>query len=214
MPFCCNFVITGVTSSSDKTRSPITIASLPIFLNATHPPSASAGFSSTPFTVTCMSPRGRLNLYTSPGCKAPLRPIASSTAFQSAAPVSAEAFAAGCDVVPEQAAKIVNAIKIAIVVRLGSRLAHRSSRLIVFLLSSSHGQNQSNFVSVFLNQLFDHGIIHNHARYRLSVLLFFRRVDLMRLLINCKAVNFLLNRKILMLAEMIWIISLKNRNLS
>ncbi len=54
--------MTGVTSSSVSTRSPITIAASPIRLKATHEPSASAGLSRTPPAVTCKSVRGRLTL--------------------------------------------------------------------------------------------------------------------------------------------------------
>src|SRR5205085_8480387 len=85
-PPSCSFVITGITSSSVSTRSPITIVSLPIFLKATHEPSASAGLTATPPTVTCKSLRGRLTLYTSPGCIEPSLPNACPTAFQSVAP--------------------------------------------------------------------------------------------------------------------------------
>src|SRR5262245_503539 len=63
----------------------MTIVMSPAFLKASQEPSASAGFSSTPATVTFRSPRGRLTLYTSPGCSAPALPNACSTGFQSAA---------------------------------------------------------------------------------------------------------------------------------
>ncbi len=69
------------------------MASLAVPLNATHPPSASAGLIATPAAVTLRSPRGKLYLYTSPGCIFPSRPMAWSTAFQSAA--AAPAWGAG-----------------------------------------------------------------------------------------------------------------------
>src|SRR6266542_2945982 len=58
---------------------------LPAFLKATHEPSASGALTCTPPTVTCKSLRGKLTLYTSPGCTAPLLPKACSTGVQSIA---------------------------------------------------------------------------------------------------------------------------------
>src|SRR6266705_1968172 len=50
--------------------------------NATHEPSARAGLRGTRSTATVRSLRGKPNLYTSPGCSAPVRPNACSTAVQ------------------------------------------------------------------------------------------------------------------------------------
>src|SRR6266511_3582432 len=58
---------------------------LPAFLKATHEPSASGALTCTPPTVTCKSLRGKLTLYTSPGCTEPLLPKACSTGVQSVA---------------------------------------------------------------------------------------------------------------------------------
>src|ERR1035437_3505089 len=75
--------MTAPTSSSVSTRSPIAMAwPFAVSLNASHPPSASAGFKVTPPTVTARSLRGKLNLMTSPGCMAPFRPSACSTGAQ------------------------------------------------------------------------------------------------------------------------------------
>src|SRR5215471_2919298 len=74
-------IITGSTSSSARTRSPITMESLPGLLKATHEPRASAGLTSTPATVTFISPRGSPNLWAPSGWSCPGRPMASSTAF-------------------------------------------------------------------------------------------------------------------------------------
>src|ERR1043166_1961032 len=84
-PPSSSLVSTGVTSSSVSTRSPITIVMSPVFLKATHEPRASAGLSSIPPTVTFKSLRGRLTLYTSPGCIEPALPKACSIGFQSMA---------------------------------------------------------------------------------------------------------------------------------
>src|SRR5712672_5607 len=51
-------------------------------LNATHVPSARAGFRITPLKTTRRSLRGKLNLRTPPGLGVPFRPSASSTGFQ------------------------------------------------------------------------------------------------------------------------------------
>src|SRR6266542_4018612 len=84
-PPSSSFVITGVTSSSVSTRSPITHVISPVFLNATHEPRARACLSSIPETTTFRSLRGKLTLYTSPGCIEPALTSACSTGFQSAA---------------------------------------------------------------------------------------------------------------------------------
>src|SRR5882724_10343682 len=83
MPPCWSFIITGSTSSSVSTRSPMTIEDGPFLPKATHEPKASPALISTPSSETCKSLRGRPNLITFPGCICPGRPIASSTAFQS-----------------------------------------------------------------------------------------------------------------------------------
>ena len=54
-----SFFITGPTSSSVSTKSPITIVSAAIFLKATHEPSANVGLTSTSPTFTCKSVRGK-----------------------------------------------------------------------------------------------------------------------------------------------------------
>ena len=53
------FVITGLISVSSNTRSPITMASLPMGLKATHPPSANPGLTVTPSSATVRSLRGK-----------------------------------------------------------------------------------------------------------------------------------------------------------
>ncbi len=58
IPPATSFAITGLTSSIASTRSPMTIASLPVFVKASQPPSAKPGFSSTPSSVALMSVRG------------------------------------------------------------------------------------------------------------------------------------------------------------
>src|SRR5215212_10004090 len=64
MPPFCNASITGVTSDSSSTRSPIAITwPPPISLNAAHDPSASAGLIATPSSVTARSPRGKLTVH-------------------------------------------------------------------------------------------------------------------------------------------------------
>src|ERR1700704_2733096 len=83
MPPCWSSIITGSTSSSVSTRSPMTIEEGPFLPKATHEPKASPALISTPSSETCKSLRGRPNLITFPGCICPGRPIASSTAFQS-----------------------------------------------------------------------------------------------------------------------------------
>src|SRR5579859_7885449 len=82
-PICCSFVRTGVTSLWSSTRSPIAIALLLVPLNATQPPSASAGLIPTLPTRTWRSRRGKAYLWTSPGSSVPDRPIARSTALHS-----------------------------------------------------------------------------------------------------------------------------------
>src|SRR5580765_7043476 len=84
MPFCWSAVITGETSVSMRTRSPMTIASLaPVRLNATHDPSANAGRILIPSTVTLRSLRGKLYFIAPSDCGAPDLPIALVTADQS-----------------------------------------------------------------------------------------------------------------------------------
>ncbi len=77
--------ITGATSAVKSTRSPIAIAPLPCGMNANQVPSAKPGFTVTLPTVTARSERGKANLITPPGCGAPERPSACSTACQSVA---------------------------------------------------------------------------------------------------------------------------------
>ena len=58
-PVSIILVITGLISVSSSTRSPMTMAPPCIGLNATHPPSASAGLMVTPSSVTFRSVRGK-----------------------------------------------------------------------------------------------------------------------------------------------------------
>src|SRR6266481_3396449 len=83
MPPSTSFFITGFTSSCSSTRSPMTIASLPLFWNARYEPSASGGLICTPSTVTVRSLRPMPTRYTPPGISVPDRPIALATASQS-----------------------------------------------------------------------------------------------------------------------------------
>ena len=99
-PMDCSLLMTGATSLSSSTRSPMAMASPPpaaVALNATHEPSASAGFTSTSATATCRSARGKLYFCTSPGCIEPGRPMARSTARQSCFGDCAEAGAAAAE---------------------------------------------------------------------------------------------------------------------
>lgn len=57
-PSAMSFAMTGLISVSVSTRSPITIAEVPIGRNAAQPPSASGGLMRTPSTVTSRSDRG------------------------------------------------------------------------------------------------------------------------------------------------------------
>ena len=59
IPPSSSFFMTGLTSSLVRTRSPMTMASSPIFWNASHEPSANPALSSTPSSVTLRSVRGR-----------------------------------------------------------------------------------------------------------------------------------------------------------
>ena len=54
-PASISFAITGLISVSSNTRSPITMASPCIGLNATQPPSANDGLMATPSSVTVRS---------------------------------------------------------------------------------------------------------------------------------------------------------------
>src|SRR5438045_2684923 len=85
MPPSCSAEMTGLTSDSSRTRSPMAMAWPRLSLKATHDPRASAGFTVTPPAVTVRSPRGNETLYTPPACSEPARPRACSTGFQSAA---------------------------------------------------------------------------------------------------------------------------------
>src|ERR1035437_671299 len=86
MPPSWSFNMTGSTSSSVRTKSPMTIAPPPSRLNAAHEPNARLGLISTPSSMTWRSFRGIPNLITSPGSIWPGRPIAASTCFQSSGP--------------------------------------------------------------------------------------------------------------------------------
>src|SRR5471030_2952026 len=79
-------LVTGLTSSAVRTRSPMTMtAPLPAAANAAQPPSARLGFTSTPETVTCRSERGMLKRTTPPGSVLPSNPNTCCTGFQSGA---------------------------------------------------------------------------------------------------------------------------------
>jgi len=60
IPPSISFFMTGLTSSIVSTRSPMTIPWSPIVSNASQPPKAKPGLSSTPSSVTFRSVRGRL----------------------------------------------------------------------------------------------------------------------------------------------------------
>src|SRR3989442_5118822 len=90
MPCSISFFITGFTSSCKSTRSPITIASLPLFWNARYEPSASGGLIWTPSTVTVRSLRPMPTRYTPPGISVPDRPIAFATPSQSLSAASTD----------------------------------------------------------------------------------------------------------------------------
>src|SRR5919109_1190436 len=83
IPCSISLFITGFTSSCSSTRSPITIASLPLFWKARYEPRASAGFSCTPSSMTVRSVRAMPTRYTPPGICVPGRPIALATASHS-----------------------------------------------------------------------------------------------------------------------------------
>src|SRR3989442_95262 len=84
IPLSCSLPRTGATSRSRSTRSPMSTASVSVTCsNATQEPSASVGWTDTPATVTCKSPRGRPTLYAPSGCNDPDLPSPSSTSFQS-----------------------------------------------------------------------------------------------------------------------------------
>ena len=61
-----NFAITGFTSPSSSTKSPITIALSSVPRNAAHEPSARPALIARPRTETCKSLRGKPTLYASP----------------------------------------------------------------------------------------------------------------------------------------------------
>src|SRR5579872_3931831 len=82
MPPSISLSMTGFTSLSSNTRSPMTMACPPIGLNVTQPPSASAGFMLTPSNVTARSDRGKPYRCASPETAAFL-PRAASTFCQS-----------------------------------------------------------------------------------------------------------------------------------
>src|SRR5205823_1179759 len=67
-------------------RSPITIASLPLFWKARYVPRASAGLICTPSSMTVRSLRAMPTRYTPPGICVPGRPIAFATASHSPCP--------------------------------------------------------------------------------------------------------------------------------
>src|SRR5215212_5182709 len=78
--------MTGLTSASRRTRSPITIVSLalgPTCLKAAYDPKAKAGTIGTSRTVTCRSERGIPIRKTSPSMSWPVLPRACATACQS-----------------------------------------------------------------------------------------------------------------------------------
>src|SRR4051794_3181273 len=84
-PSATSFATTGGTSESNKTRSPIIMASLPIIIMPTHEPSAKPGFTEKSPTVTLRSERGYVILYTPPETvpffpKTLLRPVESTCA--------------------------------------------------------------------------------------------------------------------------------------
>src|SRR5580704_11800432 len=74
-----NFAMTGFSSLSSRTKSPMTIALSSVPRNAAHEPSARPGLIARPCTETCKSLLGKLTLYTSP-VFCPERPKTSSIA--------------------------------------------------------------------------------------------------------------------------------------
>ena len=68
MPLSARRLMTGPTSASVKTRSPMTMVWSLISWKASQEPSASAGLIAIPSSVTLRSGRGRLKRCTPPGC--------------------------------------------------------------------------------------------------------------------------------------------------
>src|SRR5579872_52839 len=90
IPPAISFAMTGLTSSSVSTRSPITIACSPTAEKASQPPSAKPDLMSTPSSVTLRSVRGKPTRYTPPGMRLPFLPSASPTLSQAGSAVAGE----------------------------------------------------------------------------------------------------------------------------